>query len=248
MNMHANYIREVSLLSGELPGKESYPGDIFYQQAHLMERAGRYSNGGSISMLPVLETNVENYTSLISTNLMASTDGHLFFSTSAQAEGYVPSISISESVTRIGHSTQTVLSRELSTELRTVWAEFPKQQEYSRFGTRISGYTKKILKQGSVLQELMNQSETGPIALDIQILLLSIVFTDWIHEDENDIEIIKSAKKDIIQQFINGNEFSELRTIALKGDLSFDVYIKKFKESINLIEKICLPYKNKNQI
>ncbi len=247
MSMHANYIREVALLAGELPGKESYPGDIFYQQAHLMERAGSFKNGGSITLLPVLETNVENYTSLISTNIMASTDGHLFFTTNKEAEGYLPAVSISKSVTRIGHSTQTVLSRELSTKLRSVWAEYPKHQEYSRFGTQVSGYTKKILKQGSVLQELLNQTETDLIEFEIQILLLSIVFTDWIHNDENDLSLIKSAKKDIIKLLRTHRGFWESKNLVLKGEISFDNFLKEFSKNINLLDKICLPYKNKEQ-
>jgi len=98
---HAKYMREISLLAGRIPGRESYPADIFYQHSHLVERAGNFSDKkgkGSITLLPVIETDLESFSSLIPTNVMSMTDGHLLFSASLRAQGQYPAIEIDRSI------------------------------------------------------------------------------------------------------------------------------------------------------
>lgn len=208
LGIHAKYIREIALLSEQFPGRESYPGDIFYQHAHLMERSGSFNEkqgNGTITLFPVLETDVEGFTNIIPTNLMASTDGHLFFSTEMHAEGFKPAISILQSVTRVGHMTHSNLQRELSTKLMNILSEYPRQQEYSRFGTQVSTRTREILKKGRVIYELLNQSNVDFISYTGQMMLLSLVFTTFFDLEDSDIDLVRSKRGEIIK-FLNESE------------------------------------------
>jgi len=155
---HAKYMREISLLAGRIPGRESYPADIFYQHSHLVERAGNFSDKkgkGSITLLPVIETDLESFSSLIPTNVMSMTDGHLLFSASLRAQGQYPAIEIDRSVTRVGRQTQKFIHKVLSDRIRSLLADFHELQRFSRFGTELTGQTQLIIKIYSIVSKVL---------------------------------------------------------------------------------------------
>ena len=180
LGTHAKILREIALLSGRIPGRESYPGDIFYQHAHLIEHGGSYNQkagGGSLTLLPVMETEMGGLSYLLPTNLIASTDGHLFFSASHYAQGQYPAIGVEESVTRVGRQTQNAIQKEISDRVRNALADFEEFKTYSAFGAELSEETGAILKKGEMIGEVLKQEPRENIDLKTQILLLHLPFT-----------------------------------------------------------------------
>ncbi len=240
LGTHAKYVREIALLEGRLPGRESYPGDMFYQHAHLMERAGHFNKkfgGGSITLLPVLETEIKNSTDLIPTNLMSATDGHFSFSAALRAQGFYPSIIEEQSVTRVGSHTQKLSQRQLANKILILLAEYKTQKEYTQFGSQLTEKTQEILNKGSIVEELLKQEvfELG-IKSNIQVILLSLVFTSFVLN--KDKKFIEQNKKKIIKSISENPELEEVRELA-KTDIQIEEFIDFLETKITLLEKIC---------
>jgi F-type H+/Na+-transporting ATPase subunit alpha len=197
---HAKYAREISLLAGRIPGRESYPADIFYQHSSIVERAGNFNDhfgNGSITMLPTIETNIENFTNLIPTNVMSMTDGHILFSANLRAQGIYPAIEPDRSVTRVGRQTQTFIHKVLSDRVRLLLAEYHELERYGRFGSELSTETQLKIKRGKVVEELLRQEPMTSITPEGQILMLSLVFTGFF--DKQDLEFVRAQKKTIVK-------------------------------------------------
>lgn len=194
LGTHAKYLREMALLSLQSPGRESYPGNIFYEHSHLMERAGRFKKelgGGSITLLPVLETDLENLTNLIPTNLMSQTDGHLLFSSALSAQGQYPALEWDRSVTRVGRQTQGTIAKLLGTKIRTLLAEYKDLERYTQFDVELTDKTRETLKQARMMMELFNQE--GPVSdLKLQTVMLTLVFSSFFKD--KDSEYLKNKK------------------------------------------------------
>lgn len=180
LSLHAKFYREVSLLAGGFPGKESYPGDMFYVHASLLERAGNFIHPSgrdvSITCLPVVETVEGELSSYIPTNVMGMTDGHLFFDSNSYYKGRRPPIDLTLSVTRVGKQTQTALQREINQELMTFITYYERLQNISYFGTELSQKVKDQLKKGETLFHLFNQRYSVILPLDLQLLLFALVW------------------------------------------------------------------------
>ena len=129
LSTHAKYYREISLLAKRFPGRSSYPGDIFYTQAKLIERAGNYKKG-SITCLPVAEAVLGDLSGYIQTNLMSMTDGHIFFDIDLYNQGRRPAVNPFLSVTRSGHQVQTFLQQDLGRKLTSFLVEYEKMKEF----------------------------------------------------------------------------------------------------------------------
>ena len=240
LGTHAKYAREIALLEGRLPGRESYPGDMFYQHAHLMERSGHFNKkfgGGSITLLPVLETEIKNSTDLIPTNLMSATDGHFSFSAALRAQGYYPSIVEEQSVTRVGSHTQKLVQRQLANKISVLLAEYKVQKEYTQFGSQLSEKTREVLRKGAIVEELLKQDvfDQG-IGPNVQVLLLSLVFTSFILK--KDKEFIEKNKKKIIKVLAESPEMEEVRALA-KRDIKIQEFIDFLETKIIFLEKVC---------
>jgi len=239
LGIHAKYLREIALLSNQFPGRESYPGDMFYRHASLMERSGSFNDkqgNGTITLLPVLETDMEGFTNMIPTNLMGSTDGHLLFSKEIHAEGFKPAISVLQSVTRVGHATHNKIQRELSTSIINILSEYPRQQEYSRFGTQLSSHARDILKRGRIISELMNQKNIGFLSLTTQILLLALVFTRFFEPEDRDLDFIGFERENIIKTLEEGKSLAGAREMTSSKDLGFSDLLIELEKGINELE------------
>lgn len=215
LGIHGKHIREMALLSGKTPGRESYPGDIFYQHAHLMERAGNYNEeagSGSVTLLPVIQTNLDSLTNLIPTNLMSSTDGHLFFSSSLRSQGHYPSVDIPASVTRVGHQTQNVLFKQLAHKLKQLLADYRNLERFSRFSSELNIVSQQKLKRGAIVEELLRQNVHEKLELLDQLSLVSLVFVAFF--DNRDLSQVKEEKPTIIKEIQSFNKLKQSQTLT----------------------------------
>lgn len=199
LGAHAKIYREISLLGNKSPGRESYPGDIFYQHAHLLERAGNFLSGGSITALPVIELNLSDFTTLIPTNLMSMTDGHLLFKAGLRSQGQTPAIDISLSVSRVGRQTQDRVGNLLSTKIRQVLSAAADLETISRFSSELPPQTQLILRRKDLIMEILKQDPLTLMPKQIQLILLALPFTTFLQDKTR--TYIEKNKRLIIEAF-----------------------------------------------
>lgn len=239
LGSHAKIYREIALLGNKPPGRESYPGDIFYQHAHLLERAGNFLpsfGGGSISALPVIELNLNDFTTLIPTNLMSMTDGHLLFKSSLRAQGQIPAVDISLSVSRVGRQTQTQVANLLSTKIRQLLSEAADLETISRFSAELPPETQLILKRRDQILEILKQEPLTPIPRQIQIVLLALIFTTFFTNKNR--AFIEKYRKVIIDAFLTNAQLIPI-TKGLDNFKTEDDLIKSLEGAGPVLAKIC---------
>nr|MBA3551119.1 F0F1 ATP synthase subunit alpha [Patescibacteria group bacterium] len=204
LSAHAKLYRQFSLLAKRFPGRESYPGDIFYTHAKLLERSGNFHHESgkdvSISCFPIVETVDSDLTAYISTNIMGMTDGHIFFDSNAFFQGHRPAINIPLSVSRVGKQTQSVLKRQITTEATLLLTQYEKMKNFSHFGAELSDKSKQILNTGEQLFELFNQHYSEVIPEDIQILMFGLV---WKGFNAPEISQVSKLKKQLMKVYEN---------------------------------------------
>jgi F-type H+/Na+-transporting ATPase subunit alpha len=233
---HAKYLREIALLEGQLPGRESYPGDIFFRQAHLIERAGNFVGKGSITLLPLLQTDIESTTDLIMTNIMGTTDGHFAFAPELFARGIFPPVLEEESVTRVGKHTQSIVQKQLSTAIVSLLADAKEQERYTQFGTQVSESTQSVIKMGASLRALLNQSETERLSIEVQAILLSLVFTSL--STDNDATFFVKNYQDLSKFIASDKSLAPLRK-RVHTEESFDSFLAAVEKQSASFTKIC---------
>ena len=174
LSKHADAYRELSLLLRRPPGREAYPGDIFYLHARLLERAGRVRAelGGSITALPIVETRRGTIQAYIPTNLISITDGQIYLSPELFNEGIKPAVDVGLSVSRVGGAAQTAIMRKISGQLKLTLAQYEEVAHFARFGTEIDPSTRQQITRGRRLREALKQPAYSPISLARQILIL----------------------------------------------------------------------------
>lgn len=219
---HAKIYREISLLGDRSPGRESYPGDIFYQHSHLLERAGKFkkeAGGGSITALPVMELNLGDFTTLIPTNLMSMTDGHILFKSALHLQGQRPAADISFSVTRVGSQTQNPLQNRLATHIKQLLTQAGQIETASRFSSELPFSTQLLLKQKEQIHNLLQQPSFGYIPKEIQTILLVLPFTGLLQKAESDFG--QKHQAELIRIFSTDKELVKItKTVfTLKNEL-----------------------------
>jgi len=175
LTKHARSYRELSLLLRRPPGREAYPGDIFYLHARLLERATQLNKergGGSMTALPIIETQGQIISAYIPTNLISITDGQVFLSTSHFAKGMLPAIDIGGSVSRVGAKAQPRAFLSVAPDLRPLYAQFEELETFARFGTRLDEVTQQRLVRGRRVREVFKQDEGAPIDVRGQVAIL----------------------------------------------------------------------------
>lgn len=236
---HAKIYREISLLGNKSPGRESYPGDIFYQHAHLLERAGNFTpdaGGGSITALPVIELNMADFTTLIPTNLMSMTDGHLLFKSSLRSQGQYPAIDISLSVSRVGRQTQDKVSNLISAKVRQILSQASDLETISRFSSELSEETQLTLRRRILIMELLKQEPLTAIPRKIQVALLALPFITFCNNKNK--TFLEKYKKTIIQAFLTDPELSKIAKGADKFKTD-DELIKALEGLTPILQKLC---------
>ncbi len=239
LGSHAKIYREIALLGDKSPGRESYPGDIFYQHAHLLERAGNFLpsfGGGSITALPVIELNMTDFTTLIPTNLMSMTDGHLLFKSALRSQGQSPAIDLSLSVTRVGRQTQSRRFNLLSTRIRQVLSQAADFETISRFSSELSAETQLTLRRRDLIMEFLKQDPLTAVSKPIQAILLCLPFTSFLQN--KDKAFVERYKNILIDGFTKHPELTPI-TKQTENMQSDDEMIKALETAGEILTKLC---------
>jgi F-type H+-transporting ATPase subunit alpha len=171
---HARAYRELSLLLRRPPGREAFPGDIFYIHSRLLERATHLSDklkGGSLTALPIIETEAQNISAYIPTNLISITDGQIYLSPKLFEAGNLPAVDVGRSVSRVGSNAQLPAYKSI-VNLKLQYAQFEELENFSRFGTRLDENTKKVIDHGQRIRSCLKQNELHPFTVSEQIVVL----------------------------------------------------------------------------
>lgn len=172
---HARSYRELSLLLRRPPGREAFPGDIFYVHARLLERAGNFTEqagGGSITALPIVETQAENLSAYIPTNLISITDGQIYLSPRLVRKNQFPAVDLGVSVSRVGGKAQSRAFRDVVGNLRVTLSQFEELEDFARFGTRLDDATRARLTRGAAVRAALRQPERAPRPAVAQLAVL----------------------------------------------------------------------------
>lgn len=230
LTTHAKFYRETSLITRRTPGRQSYPGDIFNLHARMVERAGNFKmqNGKTvpITLLPIAETLEGDLAGYIQTNLMAMTDGHVFFDVAEAKKGRHPAVSFTLSVSRVGNQTKTALERELSKLITEKLSAYRKAEEVSRFGVELTTQTLQALDQGEKLIALFDQESQIIIPKGLQLIYLALFLGGaW---DKKSAKEVRVEKIRILGEYLQG-KYSNL---PVESKLA-----KSVKELITIVMK-----------
>jgi F-type H+-transporting ATPase subunit alpha len=175
LSKHAQAYREISLLLRRPPGREAYPGDVFYLHSRLLERAAKLRDelgGGSLTALPIIETQAGDLSAYIPTNVISITDGQLFLETDLFNQGVRPAINVGNSVSRVGGSAQIKAMRQVAGTLRLDLAQYRELASFAQFGSDLDKATQQQLARGQRLVEILKQPQYGPLPIEKQVLLI----------------------------------------------------------------------------
>ncbi|MCF7789501.1 MAG: alternate F1F0 ATPase, F1 subunit alpha [Prosthecobacter sp.] len=175
LTQHARAYRELSLLLRRPPGREAFPGDIFYIHSRLLERATHLCEergGGSLTALPIIETEAQNISAYIPTNLISITDGQIYLSPSLFELGVLPAVDVGRSVSRVGGKAQRATYRAVAGDLKLAYAQFEELETFARFGARLDEDTRKTIDHGRRIRACLKQAESTPVAVPAQIAVL----------------------------------------------------------------------------
>ena len=175
LTQHARAYRELSLLLRRPPGREAFPGDIFYIHSRLLERATRLRpelGGGSLTALPIIETEAQDISAYIPTNLISITDGQIYLSPSLFELGMLPAVDVSMSVSRVGGKAQRAAYRAVAGDLKLAYAQFEELETFAKFGARLDDETRKIIAHGQRIRACLKQAEFAPVSVPGQIAIL----------------------------------------------------------------------------
>lgn len=178
---HARSYRELSLLLRRPPGREAFPGDIFYIHARLLERATHLRKelgGGSLTALPIIETEAQNISAYIPTNLISITDGQIYLSPSLFELGVLPAIDVGKSVSRVGGKAQRAAYQAVAGDLKLAYAQFEELETFARFGAQLDIDTRKIIEHGQRIRACLKQGEGAPVSVSAQITVLLALMAD----------------------------------------------------------------------
>jgi F-type H+-transporting ATPase subunit alpha len=175
LTQHARSYREISLLLRRPPGREAFPGDIFYIHSRLLERATHLCaelGGGSLTALPIIETEAQNISSYIPTNLISITDGQIYLSPSLFELGVMPAVDVGKSVSRVGGKAQRSAYRAVAGDLKLAYAQFEELETFARFGARLDEDTRKSIEHGRRIRACLKQPEFAPVSVPAQLAIL----------------------------------------------------------------------------
>lgn len=199
LTRHARAYRELSLLLRRPPGREAFPGDIFYIHSRLLERATRYRACGSLTALPIIETQAQDISAYIPTNLISITDGQIYLSPELYRKGVLPAVDVGLSISRVGGKSQLPAFAGVAGALRLTYSQFEELEVYTRFGTRLDEKTIKTIERGRRIREVLKQSQFDPMPAPEQIAIL-LAATEGIL-DKLSLDEISSAKIKMARAF-----------------------------------------------
>ena len=241
LSKHAVAYRAMSLLLKRSPGREAYPGDVFYLHSRLLERSCRLDDahgGGSITALPIIETQAGDVSAYIPTNVISITDGQIFLETELFFSGVRPAVNVGLSVSRVGGSAQIKAMKKVSGSLKLLYSQYRELQSFSQFGSDLDKDTKERLAQGERIVEVLKQGKTSPLDVEKQVVIIYAVVNNYlknirvedIAEFEKDLFVyIDETHPDIFSSIRETGELTKDNEQAIKDVLA--EYSQKFLQS-----------------
>jgi len=223
--------RQMSLLLRRPPGREAYPGDVFYLHSRLLERAAKLNDdngGGSLTALPIIETQANDVSAYIPTNVISITDGQIFLETDLFFQGIRPAVNVGLSVSRVGSAAQTKAMKKVAGSIKGELAQYREMAAFSQFGSDLDASTQKLLARGERLTELLKQGQFSPLATEEQVILLyagvngymDTIEVNQISEFEDQLmETIKKDYANILDDIRSSNTLSDESEDLLKKSI-----------------------------
>ena len=219
LSKHAVSYRAMSLLLKRPPGREAYPGDVFYIHSRLLERAAKLSDekgGGSITALPIIETQAGDVSAYIPTNVISITDGQIFLETELFAAGVRPAVNPGISVSRVGGSAQIKAIKKVAGSLKLIYSQYRELQAFSQFGSDLDDDTKARLAQGERVVEVLKQGQNSPLTIEHQVIIIFAVVNNFL----TDIKVEDIARfQDELFEFIDNTHPEIIESIHTTKDL-----------------------------
>jgi len=238
LSKHAVAYRAMSLLLHRPPGREAYPGDVFYLHSRLLERAGHLSEangGGALTALPIVETMASDISAYIPTNVISITDGQIYLEPELFHSGVRPAVNVGLSVSRVGSAAQKKAMRKVVKKLRLTLAQYRELQIFAQFGSDIDSVTKEILDNGDRLSETLKQNQHEPLQMSEQVLLLYAVMNGYLKEVP--AQHARAFQKGLLQ-YVSRNYGSLLSEIEETGDMT-DEQIQEMRAAIENYQLTC---------
>ena len=229
--------RQMSLLLRRPPGREAYPGDVFYLHSRLLERAAKLNDehgGGSLTALPIIETQAGDVSAYIPTNVISITDGQIFLETELFNQGIRPAVNVGLSVSRVGSAAQTKAMKKVAGSIKLELAQYREMAAFAQFGSDLDASTQKLLNRGSKLTELLKQDQYSPMTVAQQVIAVFSGVRGFL--DDVEISEIKNVEKSIYEEIKSSNP-DIIESINRTGKLEADVD-KKLTEVIEKFKKI----------
>ena len=233
LSKHAVAYRALSLLIRRPPGREAYPGDVFYLHSRLLERAARLApeyGGGSLTALPIIETQAGDVSAYIPTNVISITDGQIFLETELFHAGVRPAVNPGISVSRVGGNAQIKAMKKVSGTLKLLYSQYRELQSFAQFGSDLDADTKARLEQGARIVEVLKQDRNSPIAVELQIAIIYAVVNNLlreievedIHRFESELfEYLVATKEDLLSDIRESGVLSAEREEELKAAINY---------------------------
>lgn len=228
LSKHAVAYREMSLLLRRPPAREAYPGDVFYIHSRLLERAAKMSDtmgGGSLTALPIIETQAGDVSAYIPTNVISITDGQIFLETELFYKGIKPAVNVGLSVSRVGSAAQTKAMKQVAGTIKLDLAQFRELEAFSQFGSDLDLATQKLLDKGKKLTELLKQNQYSPMAFEEQVVSIYVGVKGYLDKinakdvtrfEQEFLRKIKSGHSNILDSIRNEQKISEATEAELK--------------------------------
>ena len=223
LSKQAAAYREISLLLRRPPGREAYPGDVFYLHSRLLERAAKLSDvkgGGSLTSLPIIETQAGDISAYIPTNVISITDGQIFLEADLFNSGFRPAINVGNSVSRVGGSAQIKAMKQVAGTLRLDLAQFRELQAFAQFGSDLDKATQAQLARGQRLTEILKQPQYQPMDVEKQVLVIWAATNGYV--DEIAVEDVRAFETQLLE-FVQNSRPGLLASISEKKNLTDDI-------------------------
>ena len=223
LSKHAQAYREISLLLRRPPGREAYPGDVFYLHSRLLERAAKLSDergGGSLTALPIIETQAGDLSAYIPTNVISITDGQIFLEADLFNQGVRPAINVGNSVSRVGGSAQVKAMRQVAGTLRLDLAQYRELAAFAQFASDLDKSTQDLLNRGKRLVEVLKQPQYQPLPVERQILIIYAGVNGFL--DHVDVGQVGEYETEL-SQFVEGREASLFTDLVARGKIDDDL-------------------------
>ena len=236
LSKHATAYRTLSLLLRRPPGREAYPGDVFYLHSRLLERAARMSEeygGGSLTALPIIETQAGDVSAYIPTNVISITDGQIYLETEMFNSGFRPAVNAGLSVSRVGGAAQIKAMKKIAAPIRVELAQYRELASFAQFGSELDDDTKEKLAQGERIKEILKQPQYAPMGVEYQVMIIYVVTNKYLLDVP--VERITDFEKEFFE-YVN-SRYAEIPASIRENKVITEENETKLKEAIESFKK-----------